>query len=191
VTSFATRDATLARNLRTDPTLGNKSIKDITTEDVRKIHAKVAAAASTRIRQRAQERTERKRRRVSGVAAKAAASKDWKGHRTANKVVALLRAILAFTGRRGENPAREVAWSKQSPRRRRLTDEEAQRFRKVLEGFEPAWRPKAALGRMIRHPTRRCHSKLKTTHAGRRLWCYDVKLDHVAVRSANPWVLPS
>jgi integrase len=67
-------------------------------------------------------------------------SKDWNGHRTANKVAALLRTVLTFAGRRADNPAAEITWFKQAPRRRRLTDQEPLQFRKALERFEETWR---------------------------------------------------
>jgi len=67
-------------------------------------------------------------------------SDQWKGHRTANKVIALLRTVLASAGRKADNPAQGISWFKQSLRRRRLSDEEATQFRKALEGFDEVWR---------------------------------------------------
>jgi integrase len=55
-------------------------------------------------------------------------------------VVSLVRAVLAFAGRKTDNPASSVTWFKQAPRRRRLSDEEAVTFRQALENFEPVWR---------------------------------------------------
>ena len=61
----------------------------------------------------------------------ATASGQWKGHRTANKTIVLLRTVLASAGRKADNPAESVSRFKQAPRRRRLSDEEAIRFRKA------------------------------------------------------------
>jgi integrase len=123
--------------------LGKRLITDVTAEDIKRTHAKVAAAVPARVKLRARGRAERAQGlsvRSVNPSAEVGASKDWKGHRTANKVVALLRSVLAFAGRRTDNPASGVAWFKQAPRRRRLSDEEAHKFRKALEGFEAAWR---------------------------------------------------
>ena len=119
--------------------LGKKPVKDITAEDIQKIYAKVASMVVERSRRRMKERG------LSPVVMRhdhgqATGSNDWKGHRTANKVAALLRAVLAFAGRKADNPAAEITWFKQAPRRRRLSDEEASRFRKALESFEDTWR---------------------------------------------------
>jgi integrase len=103
------------------PKLGKKAVKEITGEDAKKAHARAAADVVARTK-------------AGG------ANADRNGHRTANKVIALLRAVLAFAGRKGDNPATEVAWFKQMPRRRRLSDEEASQFRKALEDFEEPWR---------------------------------------------------
>jgi integrase len=115
------RDYNNLRSLYITPKLGKKAVKEITGDDAKRAHAEAAArvAASTR---------------ATGMLI------DRNGHRTANKVAALLRAVLAFAGRKADNPAAEVSWFKQSPRRRRLSDEEASRFRKALEGFEHTWR---------------------------------------------------
>jgi hypothetical protein len=64
--------------------------------------------------------------------------KERSGHRTANKVLALVRAVLNFAGRRSDNPAAGLSLFKQSPRRRRLSDEEAVKFKKALGTFDPA-----------------------------------------------------
>jgi integrase len=129
-------------------TLGNKSVTDITAADIRKIHAKAAAAVVARIKSKRKERaTIARADQAASEGATAVsqlqvpmASDDWKGHRTANKVVALLRAVLAFAGRRKDNPAIEVSLFKQARRRRRLSDEEAVAFRRTLETFEESWR---------------------------------------------------
>jgi integrase len=126
--------------------LGKKAIKDIASDDVKKTHASVAAAESRRVKAAAERQAAQAAANGAPVranrssAAVKGASKEWKGHRTANKVAALVRAVLAFAGRKADNPATDLAWFKQAPRRRRLSDEEAQTFRRALEGFEPAWR---------------------------------------------------
>jgi integrase len=104
-----------------EPRLGKKAIKEITADDAKRLHAAVAAGVMAKSKTR-------------GGAA------DRSGHRTANKAAALLRTVLAFAGRKADNPAAEVAWFKQSPRRRRLSDEEALLFRQRLEDFEEPWR---------------------------------------------------
>jgi integrase len=112
--------------------LGKKTAEAITSDDVKKLHAHVAATVIGR-----------RKIRTKGEALPpraAQVSDDWKGHRTANKVVSLVRAVLAFAGREADNPAGSVAWFKQSPRRRRLSDSEASTFRRALENFEPVWR---------------------------------------------------
>jgi integrase len=114
--------------------LGKKAVEAITDDDVKKLHAQVAAAVIGRRKIRARERA------LASPTQAAHASDDWKGHRTANKAVSLVRAVLAFAGRKADNPAGSVAWFKQSPRRRRLSDEEASTFRRALENFEPVWR---------------------------------------------------
>ncbi len=126
--------------------LGGKPVKDVSADDVRRLHASVAAKVVARVKEKAKDR----RAQPSAAAILDAtevssgpvpmASDAWKGHRTANKVIALLRAVFAFAGRKADNPAMEVTQFKQTPRRRRLNDEEAARFRKALEGFEDAWR---------------------------------------------------
>jgi integrase len=128
--------------------LGKKPIEDVTTEDVRKVHATTAAAVVTCVKEKAKDRAARARSKNTDFSGKIVlspmrppmASDKWKGHRTANKTVALLRTVLAWAGRRTDNPAQDVSRFKQSPRRRRLSDEEATRFRKALESFEEAWR---------------------------------------------------
>jgi integrase len=129
-------------------TLGRKPLKDITNEDIKKLHARSAGAVVTHKKEKDKERAEKARAEpvvsigepfVSRPEAPLA-SNAWKGHRTANKCVALLRTVLAFGGRKADNPAAGITWFKQAPRRRRLSDEEAARFRKALEGFEDAWR---------------------------------------------------
>jgi integrase len=114
--------------------LGKKAVEGITSDDVKKLHAQVAATVVGRRKIRAKDHALALHGRVARV------SDDWKGHRTANKVVSLVRAVLAFAGRKADNPARAVTWFKQPPRRRRLSDEEASRFRRALEIFEPIWR---------------------------------------------------
>ena len=114
--------------------LGKKAVEAITSDDVKKLHVLVAATVIGRRKIRAREGALTSHGRAAHV------SDDWKGHRTANKVVSLLRAVLAFGGRKAENPAGSVAWFKQSPRRRRLSDEEASTFRRTLENFKPVWR---------------------------------------------------
>ena len=114
--------------------LGKKAVEAITGDDVKKLHAQVAAAVIGRRKTRAKERA------LASHDLSAHVSDDWKGHRTANKVVSLVRAVLAFAGRKADNPGGSVAWFKQSPRRRRLSDEEASTFRRALENFEPVWR---------------------------------------------------
>jgi integrase len=104
-----------------EPRLGKKAINEVTAEDAQRLHA--AAAASV----------------AAGYKPKSSVA-DRRGHRTANKTAALLRAVLAFAGRKAENPAAEVVWFKQSPRRRRLGDEEASLFRQRLQDFEEPWR---------------------------------------------------
>jgi integrase len=121
--------------------MGKKPVAEITEEEVRKIHASTAAAVITRRRERAKHRAAtiiaKSKALITGLPTVADA---WKGHRTANKAVALLRAVLAFAGRKTDNPAAGVTLFRQTPRRRRLSDEEAARFRKALEGFEQGWR---------------------------------------------------
>ena len=128
--------------------LGRKTVKDITNEDMRKLHADTAAAVVVRVKEKAKDRAARMRAERAASQDESAASRlqvpmvsdAWKGHRTANKIVALLRAVLASAGRKADNPAGEVILFRQSPRRRRLSDEEAARFRKALESFEEEWR---------------------------------------------------
>jgi integrase len=110
--------------------LGKKAAEAITDDDVKKLHAQVAATVIGR----------RKKRALASPTQAAHVSDDWKGHRTANKVGSLVRTVLTFAGRKADNPAGSVAWFKQSPRRRRLSDEEASTFRRTLENFEPVWR---------------------------------------------------
>ena len=77
--------------------LGRKSIEDITADDVGKLHASTAAAVTTRAKEKANNRIAKGRTTQSqsaGCVLKPMASDAWKGHRTANKVVALLRAVL-------------------------------------------------------------------------------------------------
>jgi integrase len=107
--------------LHVEPRLGKRPIREVTAEDARRAHGNAAAAVAGR-------------RRAKG------ALSDRSGHRTANKVAALVRAVLSFAGRKADNPATEVIWFKQRPRRRRLSDAEALQFRQVLEGFEEPWR---------------------------------------------------
>lgn len=114
--------------------LGKKAVDAVTSDDLKKLHAQVAAAVIGRRKTRAKERA------LASHDLAAHVSDDWKGHRTANKVVSLVRAVLAFAGRKADNPRGFVAWFKQSPRRRRLSDEEASTFRRTLENFEPVWR---------------------------------------------------
>ena len=129
-------------------TLGNKSVTDITAEDIRKIHTKTAAAVVARIKSKCKGRAAIARADQAASEGATAvsrlqvpmASDGWKGHRTANKVIALLRAVLSFAGRRKDNPAIEVSLFKQARRRRRLSDEEALAFRRALEAFEELWR---------------------------------------------------
>jgi integrase len=104
--------------------LARRPLHDITAEEVRKVHGQVTAAVAGRVRQRAKEE----------------GANGWNGHRTATKVVALLRTVLAYAGRRADNPAAGVIWFKQAPRRRRLSDQEAAQFREALETFEEPWR---------------------------------------------------
>jgi hypothetical protein len=122
-------------------TLGSKIVSEVTAEDVKKLHVKTAAAVVTHIREKSKVRAARAAARAKQAGGRGEAvtttlrtptgSEDWKGHRTANKTVALLRAVLSFAGRKGDNPAREVIWFKQAPRRRRLSDEEATKFRNI------------------------------------------------------------
>ena len=118
--------------------LGKRSIQDITGEDTRKVHAQVTAAVVDRIRRRTKEGTARGR--IQADVEVPLASNGWNGHRTANKVAALLRTVLAYAGRRADNPAAGVTWFKQSPRQRRLSDQEALQFREALETFDEPWR---------------------------------------------------
>ena len=123
--------------------LGKKPVKDITAEDIKKVHASTAAAVVARMKARSKHRAERATHQTKTAVTRLQtpmASDAWKGHRTANKTVALLRTMLAFAGRGKDNLAGEVKWFEQPLRRRRLSDEEAARFRKALEGFEEAWR---------------------------------------------------
>ena len=80
------------------PTLANKAVDDIQPEDLQKLHAAVASRV--------------------GSGKKAIPGRTKPGHRTANKVLALLRAVMG--GR-----AIDVSMFPQRDRRRRLTDEEA------------------------------------------------------------------
>lgn len=96
--------------------LGGRRVEDITSEDIRRLHISVAETVGTRKQQ------------------------GRNGHRTANKVVALVRAVLNFAGRKTDNPAAGVSLFKQAPRRRRLSNEEAAKFKQALGTFEPAWR---------------------------------------------------
>jgi len=48
--------------------------------------------------------------------------------------------VLSFAGRKADNPAGDVVQFKQVMRRRRLSDEEAVKFREALRTFEEAWR---------------------------------------------------
>lgn len=113
--------------------LSKKPVAAITGDDVKKLHAQVAATVIRR-------KIRTKDHALAPHSRAAHVSDDWKGHRTANKVVSLLRAVLAFAGRKADNPAASVTWFKQSSRRRRLSDEEASTFRRALENFEPVWR---------------------------------------------------
>ena len=133
--------------------LGKKPIEDVTSEDVRKLHASTAAAVVARVKEKAKHRAIQARSKSAYFAGEIVvspvrvpmASDEWKGHRTANKTVALLRTVLASAGRKRDNPGEDISRFKQSPRRRRLSDEEATRFRKALEDFEEAWRDFFAL----------------------------------------------
>jgi integrase len=62
-----------------------------------------------------------------------------KRHRTANKLVALLSAILAKSGRRMDNPAQDTTRHAEHPRTRRLTMDELTRVWAVTER-DPEWR---------------------------------------------------
>ena len=114
--------------------LGKKAVEAITGDDVKRLHAQAAATVIAGRKTRANERA------LASYCGPAYVSDDWQGHRTANKVVSLVRAVLAFAGRKADNSTGLVAWFKQSPRRRRLSDEEASTFRRALENFEPVWR---------------------------------------------------
>jgi integrase len=59
-------------------------------------------------------------------------------HRTANKVVTLIGAIMAKSGRWADNPARHVARHQEHVRTRRLSVEELSRVWRAIEG-EPEW----------------------------------------------------
>jgi integrase len=125
----------------------SKPVKDLTAEDIKKLHATIAAAVVARTKEKSKDRAAARAERAVSQGETAVprlqvpmVSDAWNGHRTANKTIALVRAVLAFAGRKADNPAGEVTWFRQSPRRRRLSDEEAARFRKALEGFEEAWR---------------------------------------------------
>ena len=126
--------------------LGRKPVEDVTAEDARKLHASAAAAVVARIKEKAKDRATRARLKsaegkiVVSPMPTAMTSDQWKGHRTANKAVVLLRTVLAAAGRKADNPTQGISRFKQAPRRRRLSDEEAIRFRKALEGFEEVWR---------------------------------------------------
>jgi integrase len=126
--------------------LGRKPVKDITEEDVRKLHAGTAVAVVARRKEKAKDRAAGacKEHAVSEGAGPISvvplASNAWKGHRTANKAIILLRAVLSFSGRKADNPAAGITLFRQSPRPRRLSDDEAVRFRIALESFEDRWR---------------------------------------------------
>ena len=128
--------------------LGRKPVEDVTAEDARKVHASAAAAVVARMKEKAKDRATRARLKSADSTGKIVVSPmptpvtsdQWKGHRTANKAVVLLRTVLASAGRKADNPAEGISRFKQAPRRRRLSDEEAIRFRKALEGFEEVWR---------------------------------------------------
>ena len=128
--------------------LGRKPVEDVTAEDARKLHANTAAAVVARMKEKAKDRATHARLKSGDFTGKivvspmptAMTSDQWKGHRTANKAVALLRTVLASAGRKADNPAEGISRFKQTPRRRRLSDEEAIRFRNALEDFEEAWR---------------------------------------------------
>ena len=128
--------------------LGRKPVEDVTAEDARKLHANAAAAVVARMKEKAKDRVARARLKSVDSTGKIVVSPipnpmtsdQWKGHRTANKAVVLLRTVLASAGRKADNPAEGISRFKQAPRRRRLSDEEAIRFRKALEGFEEVWR---------------------------------------------------
>jgi integrase len=119
--SKTARDYNNLWSLHIAPKLGKKAVDAITVEDMTRLQAGTVASVTS------QDRAKR-------------TPTDRKGHRTANKVVALLRVVLAFGGRKADNPTSGVRWFKQSPRRRRLNDEEAIRFRKALDTFEEPWR---------------------------------------------------
>ena len=127
---------------------GSKSVKDLTAEDIKKLLANVAATVIARTKEKSTDRAARARKERAASQGRAAVSRPevpmasdaWTGHRTANKTVALLSAVLAFAGRKADNPASGVTLFRQSSRRRRLSDDEAARFRKALEDFEEAWR---------------------------------------------------
>ena len=96
--------------------LGARRVEDVTADDIRRLHISVCEAVGSR-------------RQVGR-----------NGHRTANKVVSLMRAVLNFAGRKADNPAAGVSLFKQAPRRRRLSNEEATEFRSALGTLDPVWR---------------------------------------------------
>lgn len=142
------RDYRILWALHVTGKFSSKSVKDLTAEDIKKLHANTAVAVVARTKEKSKDRAARARAKQAASQAECAAfrpqdpmvSDAWNGHRTANKTIALLRAVLAFAGRKADNPASEVTLFRQSPRRRRLSDEEAERFRKALEDFEVGWR---------------------------------------------------
>ena len=130
------------------PTLANKAVDDIQPEDLQKLHAAVASRV--------------------GSGKKAMPGRTKPGHRTANKVLALLRALMG--GR-----AIEVSMFPQRDRRRRLTDEEAARLRDALIKFEEPWREFFAL----------------SLHTGtRRQSLLTMRWDDVDLRRAT-WTIPA
>ena len=142
------RDYRSLWSLYVTPMLGKKPIEDVTADHIRKVHASTAAAVVSRMKEKAKVRASRIRSKsadstgaltVSRLSVPMVSNK-WNGHRTANKTVALLHTVLASSGRKSANPAGDISRFKQSPRRRRLSDEESTRFRNALEHFEEAWR---------------------------------------------------
>jgi integrase len=65
--------------------------------------------------------------------------KAGKQHRTANKTIALLSAIMAKSGRWADNPAREVSRHHEQPRTRRLSVDELQRVWSACGLLEGDW----------------------------------------------------
>src|SRR5262249_10519081 len=115
---------------------GKKAVEAITGDDVKKLHAQVAAAVIGRRKTRAKERA------LASHDLSAHVSDDWKGHRTANKVVSLGEGRAGGRRTEGGQPRRvcgmvqAVAPATTPKRRRGNTGSKFSRARRKVDGRE-------------------------------------------------------